>query len=100
MAETLETGELQRYVYDTLQPAYGDRYRHMMEAIKKYLLPLGVRVPQTDREVAGGYFIWLTLPPPLKGAEVAQRAKEDDNLAVAQVSISHHNISGPQHVHG
>ncbi|KAF5849250.1 hypothetical protein GGP41_006188 [Bipolaris sorokiniana] len=85
VADTLETGELQRYVYDTLQPAYGNRYRHMMEAIKKYLFPLGVRVPQTDREVVGGYFIWLTLPPPLKGAEVAQRAKEDDNLAVAQV---------------
>jgi DNA-binding transcriptional MocR family regulator len=84
VAETLETGELQRYVYDTLQPAYGNRYRHMVEAINKHLIPLGVRVSQTDREVVGGYFIWLTLPPPLKGAAVAQRAKEDDNVVVAQ----------------
>lgn len=84
VAETLETGELQRYVYNTLQPAYGSRYRHMVKAIHKHLIPLGVRIPQTDREVVGGYFIWLTLPSPLKGADVAQRAKQDDNLVVAQ----------------
>ncbi|KAI4701123.1 hypothetical protein J4E89_010699 [Alternaria sp. Ai002NY15] len=85
VAETLETGELQRYVYDRLQPTYGNRYRRMVEAINKHLIPLGVEIPQTDREVVGGYFIWLTLPSPLKGAVVAQRAKEEENLAVAQV---------------
>ena len=85
MAETLETGELQRYVYDTLQPAYGRRYRLMVGAINRHLIPLGVCIPQTDRKVVGGYFIWLTLPSPLEGAVVAQRAKEDANLAVAQV---------------
>ncbi|RMZ68613.1 aminotransferase [Pyrenophora seminiperda CCB06] len=84
VAETLETGELQRYVYDTLQPTYGRRYRIMVEAIRKHLIPLGVHMPQSDRKVVGGYFIWLTLPLPLEGAAVAQRAKEDVNLAVAQ----------------
>jgi DNA-binding transcriptional MocR family regulator len=64
----------------------------MLEAINQHLIPLGVRVPQTDREVVGGYFIWLTLPSPLKGAVVAQRAKEDENLAVAQVSTSHDHV--------
>lgn len=95
----METGELQRYVYDTLQPAYGKRYRLMVEAISKHLIPLGVRIPQSDRDVVGGYFIWLTLPPPLKGAVVAQRAKEDDNLAVAQVSTSHDHVPGSDHGH-
>ncbi|KAF1947420.1 PLP-dependent transferase [Clathrospora elynae] len=84
VAEALENGELQRYVYDTLQPAYGNRWRRMVQAIEKHLIPLGVRTPQTDREVVGGYFIWLTLPKSLKGAAVAQRAKEEENLAVAQ----------------
>jgi DNA-binding transcriptional MocR family regulator len=56
----------------------------MVGAINKHLIPLGVKIPQTDREVAGGYFIWLTLPSPLKGAVVAQRAKEEENLAVAK----------------
>lgn len=82
----MKTGELQRHVYDTLQPAYGDRYRRMIEAINKNLTPLGVRISQGDREIVGGYFIWLTLPPPLKGADVAKCAKEDENVVVAQVS--------------
>ena len=28
----------------------------------------------------GGFFIWLTLPPPLRAAEVAARARESDLL--------------------
>ncbi|KAF2469871.1 PLP-dependent transferase [Lindgomyces ingoldianus] len=87
VAETLESGELQRYVYETLQPAYGARYRKMITAINKELIPLGCTVPQTDRDVVGGYFIWLTLPHPLKGAVVAQRAKDEENLIVAQGEI-------------
>lgn len=55
-----------------------------MAAINKWLVPLGVELPQMDREVVGGYFVWLTLPRPLKGALVAERAKEDENLIVAQ----------------
>jgi DNA-binding transcriptional MocR family regulator len=87
VAETLETGELQRFVYDTLQPTYCKRYRKMVEVINKELIPLGVRLPQTDRQVVGGYFIWLTLPAPLQGAVLAQRAKEEENVVVAQGEI-------------
>ncbi|KAJ4373194.1 Valine--pyruvate aminotransferase [Neocucurbitaria cava] len=87
LAEALETGDLQRFVYDQLQPAYGDRYRRMVQAINTELIPLGVRLPQTDREVVGGYFIWLTLPSPLKGAVLAQRAKDEENVVVAQGEI-------------
>lgn len=95
MAETLATGDLQRFVYDTLQPTYCKRYRKMVEVINKELIPLGVRMPQTDRDVVGGYFIWLTLPDPLKGAVLAQRAKDEENVVVAQVSDT-----GPDHVMG
>lgn len=56
----------------------------MIAVIKEELIPLGVRLPQMDRKVVGGYFIWLSLPPPLKGAEVARRAKEEENLIVIQ----------------
>jgi hypothetical protein len=56
----------------------------MIAAINKELIPLGVELPQTDRDVVGGYFIWLTLPHPLKGALVAQRAKDEENVIVAQ----------------
>lgn len=83
----MESGELQRYVYETLQPAYGSRYRKIMAAINEELIPLGVTLPQMDREVVGGYFIWLTLPPPLKGAVVTQQAKAEESLIVAQGEI-------------
>jgi DNA-binding transcriptional MocR family regulator len=86
VAETLETGELQQFVYGTLQPTYCKRYRKVVEVIDKELIPLGVRLPQTDRDVVGGYFIWLTLPESVQGAVLAQRAKDEENLVVAQVS--------------
>jgi DNA-binding transcriptional MocR family regulator len=86
LAEALATDELQKYVYNTLQPTYCRRYRSIVEVINKELIPLGVRLPQTDRDIVGGYFIWLTLPSPLKGAVLAQRAKDEENVVVAQVS--------------
>jgi DNA-binding transcriptional MocR family regulator len=60
----------------------------MIAAINEFLVPLGVGVPQTDRDVVGGYFIWLTLPNGLKGNVVAQRAKEDENVVVSSQSPS------------
>jgi DNA-binding transcriptional MocR family regulator len=69
----------------------------MVEVIEKELIPLGVRLPQTDRDVVGGYFIWLTLPSPLKGAVLAQRAKDEENLVVAQVSTEHESVPLADH---
>jgi len=57
----------------------------MVSAINHELIPLGVTLPQTDRDIVGGYFIWITLPDPLQGAVVAQRAQEEENVIVAQV---------------
>lgn len=84
MAELLESGELQKYIFETLQPAYAERFRTMLKAIEEHLLPLGVALPQSDRQVVGGYFMWLSLPPPLQSKAVAQRAKAEENLIVAQ----------------
>ena len=55
----------------------------MMAAIEQHLIPLGVTLPQTNREVVGGYFIWLSLPAPLQAEEVAMFAKRDENLVIA-----------------
>ncbi|KAJ4288541.1 Valine--pyruvate aminotransferase [Kalmusia sp. IMI 367209] len=87
LAETLASGDLQRHVYETLQPSYGRRYQRIVTAINKELIPLGARLPQTDRDVVGGYFIWLTLPSGLESAVVVQRAKEEENVVVAQGEI-------------
>ncbi|KAB2571657.1 Uncharacterized protein DBV05_g9705 [Lasiodiplodia theobromae] len=84
VAQLLESGRLQEHIYGTLQPAYAARYRAIMLAIEKHLVPLGVKLPQPGREVVGGYFVWLTLPSPLKSADVARLAQEKENLIVAE----------------
>ncbi len=84
MADMLESGDLQQRILHTLQPAYKRRYRKMMASIERYLIPLGVTLPQADRDVVGGYFLWLSLPRPLQGTHVARRALKEENLIVAQ----------------
>lgn len=55
----------------------------MISAIETHLLPVGVTLPQMDREVIGGYFIWLTLPSPLLAEQVSVSAQEDEDLIIA-----------------
>ena len=87
MSNLIESGELQRHIFQTLQPAYARRYQSMISAIEEHLLPLGVTLPQTSRDVVGGYFIWLSLPAPLQAEEVAGHAREEENLIIAPGSI-------------
>ncbi|KAL8756252.1 MAG: hypothetical protein Q9184_004568 [Pyrenodesmia sp. 2 TL-2023] len=87
MTELLRSGELDNHIFTTLQPAYARRYYSMMEAIERYLLPLGVTLPQSDRTVVGGYFLWFALPKPLLADDVARVAKEEENLIIGQGSL-------------
>lgn len=59
----------------------------MMEAIEHHLLPLGVTLPQSNRDVVGGYFLWFALPKPLLADEVARVTKEEENLIIGQGSL-------------
>lgn len=58
-----------------------------MQAVKQHLQPLGFTAPQPDRDVVGGYFVWLGLPTGLKGTELATRLQQDQNLIVAPGKI-------------
>ena len=87
MHELLRSGDLQRHICDTLQPAYAKRYQSMISAIEKHLVPLGVTLPQPNRDIVGGYFVWITLPEGLDADEVAAHAKEEEALIVAQGSL-------------
>ena len=88
MAELVTSGELQRHIAGKLQPAYQKRYTSMLNAITKYLIPLGITLPlRTDGEIVGGYFLWLTLPHPLSADDVAKRAKTEENLIIAPGSL-------------
>ena len=82
ISDMLATGTLQRHIFDELQPAYAERYHRIMGAIKQHLLPLGLTMPQADNEVAGGYFIWLTLPQPLDATTIWRRAEEEENVTI------------------
>ncbi|KAF2843815.1 PLP-dependent transferase [Patellaria atrata CBS 101060] len=84
VSDLLKSGELQSHIFKTLQPTYALRYRKMIDAIEMHLIPLGAELAQSGRDIVGGYFIWLSLPPPVKGDVVAQRAKEEENLVVTQ----------------
>ena len=53
-----------------------------MSAIKQYLVPLGVTLPQSDQDIVGGYFIWIALPKPLRAADATLRAERDQNLTI------------------
>ena len=88
MSRMLASGDLQRHISQTLQPAYARQYRMMMQAIDEYLTPLGITVPQGKREVMGGYFVWLLLPGGLDAVEVAREAKETEGLDVAPGAVS------------
>lgn len=80
--ELLATGSLDHHIYHTLQPSYARRYHRMISSINKYLLPLGLSTPQADKEIAGGYFIWLKLPSPLKAEQVWRRAQAEENVTI------------------
>jgi DNA-binding transcriptional MocR family regulator len=57
-----------------------------MTAIYTYLVPLGVSVnePQANgKDVAGGYFIWITLPMGVDAETVSERCKAEEELVVA-----------------
>ncbi|KIW84816.1 hypothetical protein Z517_00204 [Fonsecaea pedrosoi CBS 271.37] len=82
ISQMMSTGVLQNHILQELQPAYAQRYHLMMRAVEQHLLPLGVTVPQADKDVAGGYFIWLTLPAYLDSTLIYKRALEEANLTV------------------
>lgn len=84
--QLLSTSALDTHIYSVLQPAYAARYHSMMSAINKYLLPLGLTMPQPNRDVVGGYFIWLTLPKPLLAEEIARRALAE-SVIIAEGSL-------------
>ena len=84
--ELLVSSSLQTHIETVLKPAYQKRYNLMMSAIKKELLPLGVRVGEESlkgHDIFGGYFIWIELPTGVEAELVATRARESENLIVA-----------------
>lgn len=83
----LQEGKIQKHIQEVLRPAYASRYKTMMDAVKEHLLPLGFKAPQPDRDVVGGYFIWLGLPQALSAAELTSKCQEEEDLIIAPGGI-------------
>jgi len=87
MTEMLTSGALDEHLRTTVRPALRARHAAIVEAVRAELGPAGVDVvwsSEKEREVFGGYFVWLTLPAEGPDAgKVADRAKAEENLIVA-----------------
>jgi DNA-binding transcriptional MocR family regulator len=82
MAHLLQTGQLQAHIAQTLQPAYAARFHTLLTAITTHLIPLGFILPRADRDVAGGFFVWLGLPEGFAAGDFA-RICADKGVIVA-----------------
>jgi len=83
VTELLNSGFIESHIQDTLQVAYASRYRTLVGAVQKHLVPLGVSLPQSERTVVGGFFIWLTLPDDVHASAFEQRCRDEENVAIA-----------------
>ena len=96
VARMLEDGVLQEHIFGTLQPAYARRYARLMRAVERYLIPLGVELPQAGRDVIGGYFVWLELPGSVLADEYVRRCRDDVRVPI--LSGSKFEIPGDERV--
>ncbi|KAK5726025.1 Valine--pyruvate aminotransferase [Elasticomyces elasticus] len=83
----LASGNLTTHINTTLRPGYAARYRALHSAMTQHLLPLGFKLPQTDRKIFGGYFVWLALPAKMSAEVLARRCREEAGVIVAPGSI-------------
>lgn len=83
MWELLRTGALQKHIEETTVPVLRRRHALLSTAIREHLYPLGVTMlekSRPDKQVYGGYFLWLTLDAKYTAKAVAERAREQENL--------------------
>lgn len=87
MDRLLRTGVVQKHIREVLRPAYATRYAVLVDAVLRDLGPLGVTLPQSQRDVVGGFFIWATLPETVRAEVFAQRCQSEAGVFVAPGSI-------------
>lgn len=87
MDQLLRSGKLRKHLDQVLRKAYAQRFKTLVDAIEKYLVPLGARLPQQNRDIAGGFFVWVTLPEAILSEELCQRCKDEMSVFVAPGSI-------------
>lgn len=80
--DMMAKGTLDNHIYQGLQPAYARRYHRLLEAVRRNLSPLGLIMPQPNKDVSGGYFLWLTLPSDMRAEYLCEKALQEENLVI------------------
>jgi DNA-binding transcriptional MocR family regulator len=80
--DLIASGSLDNHIFHQLQPTYARRYHRLISAVNRYLVPLGVSMLKGDDAVAGGYFVWLTLPAPLTAEELLEKALAEEDVKI------------------
>lgn len=89
MCELLRSGDLGKHIERVLVPAYRRRYGLLMDAIRRWLVPVGVTVGEVscDGGIFGGFFVWVEMPLGVNSGVVARRAREREGVVVAPGSM-------------
>jgi DNA-binding transcriptional MocR family regulator len=93
IAQALRSGALQNTIWEELIPAYARRHGILLGAIQAHLAPLGVEVAYPSMKlddpgselpnvVAGGYFLYLSLPRGMSADVLTERVKEEENVII------------------
>lgn len=89
----LSSGAVTQHLENVLIPTYSRRYETIISAIRRILLPLGVKIMADPQEpitgpdnLAGGFFLYITFPqdgslPPAE--EIAKFSLDVYNLRIA-----------------
>lgn len=85
--QLLATDTLQNHILRVLQPAYARRYHAIVTAIAEHLLPLGILTLRLNSGIAGGYFVWLKLPEPLRSDLITRKAAEEEDLIISDGNL-------------
>ncbi|KAI7633575.1 PLP-dependent transferase, partial [Hortaea werneckii] len=97
MTILLTSGQLDKHIQNVLRPAYARRYNKLINAITTHLLPLGFQLPQPDRDIVGGYFVWLKLPGRMTATALASACKKR-GVVIAPGTIF--EVPGDRHTAG
>lgn len=87
ITQLLKSHDVDTHVSTKVRPALQRRHARIVQSIESELGQFSISV-RSEGEigggVAGGYFVWLTLPDGMSGKEVSERAREEENLVVAE----------------
>lgn len=85
LSDLVHNGELENHIETALRPALQRRHGLMMDAISRYLSPLGAFVRKSSllgSQIYGGFFVWFTLDMGLPNKVIAEAALEEEKLII------------------